>query len=117
MYASVRWFAGAVKTRFSLGEGGLHSIFADVTYLRPTMFQGQYVGRAINRVNATLAYEGILLAINDQPLSFRVAATGGAHDDPGLGVRNVELRLNAGLRFSFWAPPRVFEPLPDLEEQ
>jgi hypothetical protein len=114
------WYTGftsAVKARFSLGEGGLHYIFADLTYLRPTIFQGQYVGQAINRVNATVAYEGILLAINDQPLSVRIAAMGGAHDDPGLGVRNVELRMTAGLRFSFWAPPRVFEPLPDLEEQ
>ncbi|MFO0757112.1 MAG: hypothetical protein U0359_11520 [Byssovorax sp.] len=113
------WYAGftsAVKTRFSLGEGGLHYFFADVTYLRPTMFQGQFVGQSVNRINATFAYEGILLAINDQPLSVRIAAQGGTHDDPGEGVRNVELRLTAGLRFSFWAPPRVFEPLPDLED-
>jgi hypothetical protein len=109
-------FSGAVRSRFSLGEGGLHYIFVDISYLRPTIFDGKVFAEPINRLNASLAYEGILLAINDQPLSFRLAAMGSANDDPGTQARNVELRMTAGLRFSFWAPPRVFEPLPDLEE-
>ena len=109
-------FSGAVRSRFSLGEGGLHYIFVDVSYLRPTLFEGNVPGQPINRLNASLAYEGIFVAINDQPLSFRLAAMGSANDDPSTDARNVELRLTAGLRFSFWAPPRVFEPLPELEE-
>jgi len=31
-------------------------------------------------------------------------------------VLSVELRFMAGLRISFWAPPRVFEPLPEIED-
>jgi hypothetical protein len=113
------WYAGfssAVKSRFSLGDGGLHYVFMDVAYLRPYMLQGPRLGEAVNRVNASLAYEGIFVAINDQPLSLRLTAMGTARDDPGSSIRNVEARFMAGLRFSFWAPPRVFEPLPELEE-
>jgi hypothetical protein len=109
-------FSSAIRSRFSLGEGGLHYIFLDVNYLRPTVFNGEVSAEAINRVNASLTYEGILIAINDQPLSFRMAAIGSANDDPSTQARNVELRFTAGLRFSFWAPPRVFEPLPELED-
>lgn len=109
-------FSGAVRSRFSLGEGGLHYIFADLSYLRPTVYGGKVSAQPINRLNASMSYEGIFVAINDQPLSFRVTAMGSANDDPSTLARNVELRLTAGLRFSFWAPPRVFEPLPDLED-
>lgn len=109
-------FSSAVRSRFSLGEGGLHYIFMDVNYLRPTVYSGKTSSVAINRVNASVTYEAIMIAINDQPLSFRASAMGSANDDPSTQARNVELRLTAGLRFSFWAPPRVFEPLPELED-
>jgi hypothetical protein len=114
-----RWYAGftsAVKSRFSLGQGGLHYIFVNGSYLRPHIFDGKNVIKPVNKVNATMAYEGIFIAINDQPLSFRVAAMGSARDDPDTKLLSVELRFMAGLRISFWAPPRVFEPLPEIED-
>jgi len=113
------WYGGlssALKTRFSLGEGGLHYIFMDVAYLRPTILSEDAFGKSFDRVSATFAYEGIFLAINDQPLSFRVAAQGSSRTDPVTDMRSMEVRLTAGLRFSFWAPPRVFEPLPPIED-
>ncbi len=116
---SGNWYAGmtsAVKSRFSLGEGGLHYLFLDVTFLRPTFTEGPLTGRSISRVKATMAYEGIFLAINDQPLSFRFAATGSSRQDVRTGARGVEGTATLGLRFSFWAPPRTFEPLPEFED-
>jgi hypothetical protein len=116
-----RWYAGftsAIRSRVSLGEGGLHYLFADLAYTRPTLFaEGQLPARALNRFKGMLAYEGVLIAINDQPVSLRLAATGVVRDDLVAGnARNVEIGGNAGLRFSFWAPPRVTEPMPELED-
>jgi len=109
-------FTSALKSRLALGEGGLHYLFMDVVYHRPILLEGANFGDALQRISATFAYEGIFLAINDQPLSFRIAAQGTARDDPFTDTRSVEMRISAGLRFSFWAPPRVFEPLPPLED-
>ena len=109
-------FSGAIRSRFSLGQGGLHSMQMDLIYRRPTLLAGPNIGDSINRVNAVFAYEGVLIAINDQPLSVRLAATGSSRDDPAAGARSFELGFSAGLRFSFWAPPRVFEPMQELED-
>lgn len=109
-------FSGAIRSRFSLGEGGLHSIQMDLLYRRPTLLAGENVGASINRINAMFAYEGVLIAINDQPVSVRLAATGSSRDDPASGARSFELGFSAGLRFSFWAPPRVFETMQELED-
>jgi hypothetical protein len=110
-------FTSALRSRLSLGEGGLHYLFADLAYLRPTLIaDGDLPVRSLNRFKGQLAYEGVLVAINDQPVSLRLQATGAVRDDLAGGSRNVEVGGNAGLRFSFWAPPRVTEPLPELED-
>ncbi len=110
-------FSGAVRSRFSLGDGGLHSLQMDVIYRRPTLLGGEHAGESTNRVNATFAYEGVLIAVNDQPFSVRLAATGSTRDDPAASARSFELGFSAGLRFSFWAPPRVFESMQEIEDQ
>ena len=115
-----RWYGGftsALRSRVSLGEGGLHYLFADLAYRRPTLVaDGDQPVRALNQFKGQLAYEGVLVAINDQPVSLRLAATGAVRDDLAGGNRNVEMGGSAGLRFSFWAPPRVTEPMPALED-
>ncbi len=115
-------FTSALKSRFTFGETGLHAVTLDFAYRRPTLVTGTGPGgdtspEAMNRVEGTIAYEGILVAINDQPVSLRLAARGVARDDPGIETRAVELGVSAGLRFSFWAPARAHAPLDDLEEQ
>ncbi|MEO7096029.1 MAG: hypothetical protein ABI175_22400 [Polyangiales bacterium] len=113
------WYAGptaAVRFRTSLGNGGLHYLFADVEYARPRHLDGPRAGSWFNRFGTTLAYEGVLLAINDQPISLRVGASGVARDDLIDGNSTLELKLTTGLRFSLWAPPRTFEPMPQLED-
>ena len=60
--------------------------------------------------------KGVLVAINDQPISVRLAAEGRTQNDFVRDLRAVELRFFAGLRMSFGAPPRVFEPMPAFED-
>jgi hypothetical protein len=119
-FDSGRWYVGftsAMRSRVSLGAGGLHYLFADVAYVRPTLVaEGDAPQRTVNRVKAQLAYEGVVLAVNDQPISLRLAALGAARDDLSGGARNVEVGATAGLRFSFWAPPRLIEALPEIED-
>lgn len=113
------WYAGptaAVRLRASLGQGGLHYVFADVEYMRPRHLDGPRAGTWFNRFGTTLAYEGVLLAIDDQPISLRVGASGVVRDDLIDGNATYELKLTTGLRFSLWAPPRKFEPLKELED-
>lgn len=108
-------FTSAIRTRFAIGDGGRHYIFGDVSYRRPTLIGGPTGAEAVNRGKATIAYEGIFLAVNDQPLSLRVAVNGAARDDPRTGTRGFEMGFSVGLRFSFWAPARVAAELPPLE--
>jgi hypothetical protein len=113
------WYLGptsAVKSRFSLGEGGLHSLSTGFAYRRSSVAKGSGKGEAMNRVEASMAYEGILVAIDDQPVSLRLAAMGASRNALEADVRDVEVKLAAGLRVSFWAPPRVFEPMPEYED-
>ncbi|HSN99106.1 MAG TPA: hypothetical protein VLS89_12515, partial [Candidatus Nanopelagicales bacterium] len=113
------WYMGptaAVRSRFSLGEGGLHMMFTELTYRRPTVVEGPTIGSTVNRLDANIAYEGVLLAFNDQPFSLRLSAGGNTRNDLIEDVRSVELRFTAGFRMSFWAPPRVFEPMQEFED-
>lgn len=109
-------FTSAIRARLALGETGHHYVTLDATYMRPTIIDGPYKFAGFNRLRGEAAYEGIFLAINDQPLSLRLAASGGREEDPATGNHAVDLRFNVGLRFSFWAPARVIVPLPDLED-
>ncbi|MBK9258642.1 MAG: hypothetical protein IPM54_02275 [Polyangiaceae bacterium] len=106
----------AAKSRISLGKGGLHYLFSDLNVRRSTIVSGEYTGATVNRLTGSLAYEGVLIAINDQPVSLRLATEGRTQNDFMRDVRAVELRFLAGLRMSFGAPPRVFEPMPDFED-
>ncbi|MDC0746353.1 hypothetical protein [Polyangium mundeleinium] len=106
----------AIETRISLGKGGLHYLFSDLTFRRPTIVSGDLTGETVNRLAGSFAYEGVLVAINDQPISVRLAAEGRTQNDFVRDVRAVELRFFAGLRMSFGAPPRVFEPMPAFED-
>jgi hypothetical protein len=56
-------------------------------------------------MRAKLQYEGIVLAINDQPVTLKLAAGGEKRNDLP-GVPDVwAFVVDAGLRFNLWAPP------------
>ncbi|MBK8251379.1 MAG: hypothetical protein IPK82_01760 [Polyangiaceae bacterium] len=113
------WYAGFnadASVRLALGDSGLHYTLIEFNYSRPNYLEGPKAGEGANNFTLKASYEGIFVAINDQPLSFRVTAEGASREDPFTGQRNMEVRAMAGLRFSFWAPPKVFEPLPEFED-
>jgi hypothetical protein len=75
--------------------------------LVPEALPGGYIA------DAEAAYEAILLAINDQPVSFRIAAQGGVRGDALASTPTVsslvtpgwEWTGTAGFRMSFLSPP------------
>lgn len=90
-----------------LDEEGFHNLKFEFGHEAPRYFvplqSGQHFGQ---RFHAKVAYEAIFLAINDQPLSFRIAAGGEKRNDI-FGVKDQwAFVADAGLRFSLWAPPR-----------
>ena len=91
-----------------LDDAGFHNVKFELTHEAPRYFaanvqNGQHFAQ---RLKAKLAYEAILIAINDQPLSLRVAAGGEKRNDI-FGVPDQwAFVADAGLRFSLWAPPR-----------
>ena len=114
--SSYAGFGAEAKLRVVADDSGLHNIHLDFAYRHPTYLDGPKAGSGANDFTLKGAYEGIFVAINDQPLSFRATAEVASREDPFTGVRNLEVRTTVGLRFSFWAPPRVFEPLPAFED-
>jgi hypothetical protein len=97
--------AAALETDLTLDARGFHHVGAEAVYERPYYYDGVGPERA-ERTRARLHYEMIFLAINDQPLSLRLAAGAERRDDlPGVPA-DWAFSAHAGLRFSLWAPPR-----------
>lgn len=99
--------AAAVDANLTLDRDGFHRVLAEALLESP-----RYYDRAdgqeemARRVKAELAYELIVLAVNDQPLSLRLASGTSWRDDiPGLDPAWA-FHATAGLRFSLWAPAR-----------
>ncbi len=113
------WYAGfgaRAKARIALGDSGLHYLNGELEYFHPTYLDGPKAGTGANDFSIKAAYEGVFIAINDQPFSFRATAEGASREDPFNGTRALEVRATVGLRFSLWAPARVFEALPEFED-
>jgi hypothetical protein len=101
----------ALRGRFTLGQSGLHFLTFDAEGVLPYFTQGVFKQRSTYRMTSTIAYEVIPLAIVDQPLSLRVAASADYREDLSSGDGVWETTLWLGGRFSLWAPPleRTFE--------
>ncbi|MEO8701740.1 MAG: hypothetical protein ABI867_16965 [Kofleriaceae bacterium] len=91
-----------------LDDKGFHNVKFEFSHDMPRYFiplQGDQ--HFAQRLKAKVQYEGIILAINDQPLTVHVAAGGEKRNDI-FGVPDQwAFVLDAGLRFSLWAPPRA----------
>ena len=105
--AAVTW-AGALEGDLTLGERGFDRIGFLAQVERPT-----YVSRGEGappesgrRALGQASYERIAIAINDQPVTVRVAAEAEYRDDVPDLAAGWDLRAVAGLRFNLWAPPR-----------
>jgi hypothetical protein len=95
---------GAVETQLTLDRRGFHHLGAELTHERPRYVTG--TDGWAQRTRAQLHYELIVLALNDQPLSLRLAAGAERRDDLAALDDRWALTAQAGLRFSLWAPPR-----------
>jgi hypothetical protein len=91
-----------------MDDAGFHNLRFEIAHEVPRYFTPytSMAGVFVQRMHARLQYEAIVLAINDQPLTLRLAAGGEKRNDvPGLPDQWAFV-LDAGLRFSLWAPPR-----------
>lgn len=86
---------------------GFHNLRLELVHELPRYFvpliNDQKLGQ---RMKARLQYEAIVLAINDQPLTLKLAAGGEKRDDIFGVPDRWAFVMDAGLRFSLWAPPR-----------
>jgi hypothetical protein len=91
-----------------LDKEGFHNLRFEIRHELPRYFiEMGDTGKLAQRLAAHLSYEAIVLAINDQPLSLKLAMGGEKRDDiPGL-PNQWAFVMDAGLRFSLWAPPRA----------
>lgn len=99
---------GAVEAKLTLDRSGFHHVNAALSYENPLYLElHPSLGSASRRMEARLAYELIVLAINDQPLSLHLGMSASRRDDIEALPDTWELSADAGLRFSLWAPPRA----------
>ena len=99
--------AVALEGDITLDQRGFYNVGAMLSYERPFYTETHpMLGERARRITAEVSYEMIVLAINDQPLSLRLAGGAERRDDiPGV-AEEWALQGNASLRFSLWAPPR-----------
>jgi hypothetical protein len=100
-------WAGAVEGDLTLGDSGFDRIVLLGQLERPVYFS-RPAGHpaAAKRVLTRVGYERIAIAVNDQPITLRVAAEAEYRDDIPDRDAGWDLRAVLGLRFNLWAPPR-----------
>ncbi|MCX5742363.1 MAG: hypothetical protein NT062_07690 [Proteobacteria bacterium] len=107
-YHSALTATSALELDMVVDDAGFHNVRFELVHELPRYFVdlGE-TGKLAQRLKAKLQYEAIVLAINDQPLSLKIAAGGEKRDDiPGVPNKWAFV-LDARLRFSLWAPPRA----------
>jgi hypothetical protein len=106
-YRSALTASSAFELDCVLDAEGFHNLRLEVAHEMPRYFIPlERTGKLAQRMYARLLYEAIILAINDQPLTLKLAAGGEKRDDiPGIPDQWAFV-MDAGLRFNLWAPPR-----------
>ncbi len=89
---------------FELDDAGLHHLGLNLAGSARLMFDD--FSSALWVAKAALTYEWVVLAVNDQPVSVYVEASGQYREDLPDVPQKYEARGLLGLRFSFWAPPQ-----------
>ncbi|MBA3395116.1 MAG: hypothetical protein H0T89_20885 [Deltaproteobacteria bacterium] len=106
-YRSGLTASSALEMDFVLDPNGFHNFRLELAHEVPRYFVPvNSTSNYSQRLRAKVQYEAIVLAINDQPLTLKLAAGGEKRDDiPGV-PHQWAFVMDAGLRFSLWAPPR-----------
>jgi len=90
----------------ALDPGGYHNLRLEVAHEVPHYFTPYVANVFVQRMRVRMQYEAIVLAINDQPLTLALGCGGEKRNDvPGIPDQWAFV-IDAGLRFSLWAPPR-----------
>ena len=99
--------ASALELDMVADPAGFHNIRFEFVHEMPRyLLPIRNNQKLAQRMRARVQYEAIVLAINDQPLTLKLAAGGEKRDDI-MGVPDRwAFVMDAGLRFSLWAPPR-----------
>lgn len=97
---------GAIEGDWTLDQAGLNHLAMKASWEHPLAVQRTLPGGLGNRVELGASYERILIALNDQPITLRVAAEADYRSDQPDRPHGWDLRGLAGLRFNFWAPAR-----------
>jgi len=97
----------SLESEFVLDQRGLHRLGLSVS-ASPRWYMDE-VSELYRTGKGTLSYEFILLAINDQPLSFYLEGNAQYRDDIPDAPSGWLFEGLAGLRFNFLAPPRETE--------
>jgi hypothetical protein len=111
----------ALEGDFTFDRDGFHHLTFVSAYEAPFVWREDTgaLPTFTQRFTNEVAYEVIFLAINDQPLTLRLAVGGGYRDDVESPAQGWELTAGAGLRFSFWVPAReeVSEELAEMAQE
>jgi hypothetical protein len=107
-YRSAVTESSAFDLDWVLDPNGFHNVRFELLHELPRYFTPTATTpKLVQRFKANLQYEAIILAINDQPLTLKLAAGGEKRDDlPGVPDKWAFV-FETGLRFSLWAPPRA----------
>jgi hypothetical protein len=98
--------AGALEGDLTLDRDGFHHVTFAAEAERPGYVETIEGRGHARRAEVRAAYELILVAVNDQPVTLRIGGEAAYRDDiPGVAA-GWDLRASAGLRLSLWAPPR-----------
>lgn len=100
---------GGFEARFLLDHAGFHQLKLDGRAQLPVYVSGSPATKV--RVGGVAAYELILVAVNDQPLTLRTEGAVSYRNDLPEPGRQLDVQALAGLRFSFWTPGRTRERL------
>jgi hypothetical protein len=98
--------ASALDLDTTLDRSGYHTLRMEFSHEVPRYFTPYAPGTFVQRMRARVEYEAIVLAVNDQPITLELACGGEKRNDiPGIPDQWAFV-VDAGLRFSLWAPPR-----------
>jgi hypothetical protein len=96
----------ALELDWVLDPKGFHNLHGQLTWEVPRYFAATSDTRLARRNRAKIEYEAIVLAINDQPLSFTAGVGGERRNDLPVVNDTWAFVADAGLRVSLWAPPK-----------
>lgn len=96
----------ALELDMVLDAKGFHNLRGELRWEVPRYFSATGDERLARRNSAKIEYEGILLAVNDQPISFTAGVGGEQRNDLPVVSDAWAFVADAGLRVSLWAPPK-----------